>query len=226
MADVQEYAGSVNTVIFDLDGTLLNTIDDLMDSVNHVLSVHGMPVRSKAEITAFVGNGVGRLMELSVPEGTKKAQCDELLSEFCAYYSLHGRDKTAPYEGITDMLAALKRAGLRLAVVSNKIDSAVKELCNSFFGGLLELAVGEHENTARKPAPDMLYEVLEHLGAGVDDAVYVGDSEVDIATAEAAGMRLIMVEWGFRKREDMEKLGAVHFVRKPEEIADILAAGK
>lgn len=212
----------ISTVIFDLDGTLLDTLEDLMDSVNHVLEAHGMPKRSLEQIRVFVGNGVGKLMERAAAPGTPGDLQARMLEEFREYYTRHSMDKTKPYPGVKELLTALKGEGYKLAVVSNKLDRAVRELCGHFFDGLLDAAVGEHVGTEKKPAPDMVNEVLCRLEASRAEAVYVGDSEVDIATAKNAGMPLIMVEWGFRDRADMERLGAENFAGRAEDIPAVL----
>lgn len=212
----------VDTVIFDLDGTLLYTIEDLAASTNYALKKHGMPERSLEEITAFVGNGVAKLMERAVAEGTTPEQTEQLLAEFKEHYSVHSLDHTRPYDGITDMLTGLKQRGYKLAVVSNKLESATRNLCEQFFPGLMDAVVGDNPQMAKKPEADMVNAVLYKLNSSRATAVYVGDSEVDIATAANAGMRLIMVEWGFRKRADMEKLGAQCFIHKADEIYSVL----
>lgn len=217
-----EIRGKRNTVIFDLDGTLLDTLDDLRDSVNHVLAGQGMQERSLKEIRTFVGNGVGKLMERAVEPGTSKELEARMLEEFRRYYTEHSLDKTKPYDGVRELLEGLKEKGCKLAVVSNKLDGAVKGLCDHFFKGLLDIAMGEHGGIEKKPSPDMVNQVLCKLGVSRGDAVYVGDSEVDIATAGNAGMPLIMVEWGFRDREEMKRLGAEHFAKEAGDILSIL----
>lgn len=207
-------------IIFDLDGTLLNTLDDLMDAVNHVLAAHSYPLRSYEEIRQAVGNGVGLLMERSTPAGLSQSEQDQLLSEFKAYYSEHLQDKTRPYDGIYELLAELKRRGHQLSIVSNKLDSAVQELTKQYFAEYITIAVGESEHIQRKPAPDMALEALRQLGADKSEAVYIGDSEVDFATAENAGLPCISVTWGFRDKAYLTGLGAKTFAHLP---ADILA---
>lgn len=220
--DLEGAGEKVDTVIFDLDGTLLYTIEDLAGSVNYVLKKHGMPERSLEEITSFVGNGVAKLMERAAVSGTSLEQTAELLAEFKEHYGAHSMDNTRPYDGITDMLKNLKRRGFKLAVVSNKLESATENLCGHFFPGLIDTVVGDNPRMAKKPEADMVNAALFRLKSSRAAAVYVGDSEVDIATAANAGMRLIMVEWGFRKRADMEVLGAQSFIRKPDEIYSVL----
>lgn len=205
----------IDTMIFDLDGTLLYTIEDLAGSTNYALKKNGMPVRSLEEVTAFVGNGVAKLIERAVPQGTEKELFDKVFADFKEHYAVHNLDHTRPYPGIMEMLSELKKQGYGVAVVSNKLQSATKSLCEHFFGNLIDVVVGDNPNMAKKPEADMVNEALYRLNKSRANAVYVGDSEVDIETAKNAGMKLIMVEWGFRKRADMEKLGAVRFIDNP-----------
>lgn len=212
----------VDTVIFDLDGTLLYTIEDLAGSTNYVLKKHGMPERTLEEITSFVGNGVAKLIERAVVSGTSPEQTATMLAEFKEHYGAHSMDHTRPYDGIMDMLKTLKQRDYKLAVVSNKLESATRNLCKHFFGGLIDTVVGDNPQMAKKPEADMVNTALFRLKSSRAASVYVGDSEVDIATAANAGMKLIMVEWGFRKRADMEKLGADCFINSPDEIYSVL----
>lgn len=212
----------INTVIFDLDGTLLYTIEDLAASTNYALSHNGMPQRSIEEVTAFVGNGVAKLMERAVVPGTDRKLFDKVFADFKEHYAVHNLDHTRPYPGIIDMLSKLKEQGYSVAVVSNKLQSATKSLCENFFGDLISVVVGDNPNMAKKPEADMVNEALYRLDRSRANAVYVGDSEVDIETAKNAGMKLIMVEWGFRKRVDMEKLGAECFIDSADSIFGIL----
>jgi phosphoglycolate phosphatase len=177
-----------DTVIFDLDGTLLNTLDDLTDSVNAALRLYALPLRTTDEIRRFVGNGVERLMTLCVPEGTDDATCRGCLSVFKDHYTRNMRNKTAPYEGIKELLYALKEKNLKLAVISNKFDAAVKELCGDYFEGLLDAAIGVSQDVLKKPAPDIVRKALQETGSVPERTVYVGDSEVDCATARNAGL--------------------------------------
>ena len=172
-----------DTVIFDLDGTLLNTLQDLADSTNYALALQGMPARTLEEVRRFVGNGVGRLIHRAVPEGTPEEVEARVLADFRAHYTLNMEHKTAPYPGVLPLLDRLGQAGIRTAVVSNKFDSAVKGLCHAYFGARIPVAIGESQGVARKPAPDTVFRALEELGAGTGRAVYVGDSDVDIQTA-------------------------------------------
>ncbi|MCR5131025.1 MAG: HAD family hydrolase [Prevotella sp.] len=208
------------TIVFDLDGTLLDTLDDLTASCNYALEAHGMPVHSRDEVRQFVGNGVRRLIERAVPAGTSAKQIEEVLSTFQQHYLLHGLDKTQPYEGIREMLAELKARGCQLAVVSNKFYKATQELIAHFFGDTINVAIGEHEaeGIRKKPAPDTVFEALRQLNVGKVGAVYVGDSDVDVETAKNCGIPCISVLWGFRNREFLIQHGATTLVESPEEL--------
>ena len=208
--------------IFDLDGTLLDTLDDLVDSLLHTLAAAKLPSRTRDEVRRFVGNGIHKLIERAVPAGSSDELIDNIEREFRAYYKLHCADKTRPYDGIIELLKRLRTAGVLCAVVSNKGDFAVQELVQQYFPGLLDCAVGERAGVRTKPAPDSVNEVLRTLGANRADAVYIGDSDVDIDTAKNAGMDSISVLWGFRDREFLVGHGAVRFVGTPGEIGDIV----
>lgn len=210
------------TYIFDLDGTLLDTLQDLADSVNYALRQHNMPEHSIDEIRGFVGNGVRLLMQRSVPEGTDDAQFETVFATFRQYYMLHSLDTTKPYEGISELLHELKCRGCRLAVVSNKMMAATQELIAHFFPDV-EVAIGEHEAAGirKKPAPDTVFQALRQLGVGPEDAVYVGDSDVDIQTARHAGLHCISVLWGFRDRAFLEAHGATTFISQPMDLLDV-----
>ena len=205
------------TYIFDLDGTLLNTLDDLAASTNYALRTHGMPEHSTEDVRRFVGNGVRMLMCRAVPGGDSNELFEEAFLTFRQHYLSHSLDRTRPYEGVPEMLAELKRRGCRLAVVSNKFYVATRKLCRHFFADTIEVAIGEHEaeGIRKKPAPDTVFEALRQLGAGPEDAVYVGDSEVDIETAANAGLPCISVLWGFRDRRFLTENGASTFVEAP-----------
>ena len=208
-----------NTFIFDLDGTLLNTLDDLAASVNYALRTHGMPERTLDEVRSFVGNGVRLLMERAIPEGSANPRFEETFATFRAYYMEHSLDKTRPYEGIPEMIHALKQRGCRLAVVSNKFYAATQELIRHFFPEIT-VAIGEHEaeGIRKKPAPDTVFEALRQLGVGKEKAVYVGDSDVDLQTARNSGLPCISVLWGFRNRDFLLAHGATTFISRPEEL--------
>lgn len=211
-------------VIFDLDGTLLDTLEDLADSVNYALSVCDFPGRTIEEVRHFVGNGIRLLIERSVPQGTPKEKTDRVYAEFMEHYAAHCADKTRPYDGISEMLCSLRKAGIKTAVVSNKADAAVKELCETYFAGLLDEAVGERIGIRRKPAPDSVKEVLKKLGVEEGQAVYVGDSDVDVETADNAGLAEIAVTWGFRDKDFLLQSGAKVLVSAPKEIEEIAMA--
>lgn len=208
--------------IFDMDGTILNTIDDLAASLNAVLEKSGFPTRTMDEVIRFVGNGLRKLIERGVPEGSDSETVDRVLADFKAYYAVHCADCTAPYDGIIELLKNLRTNGCLTAVVSNKADDAVQELCKKYFDGLFDYAVGERSGILRKPAPDSVNEVLEKLNVSRENAVYIGDSDVDIMTAENAGMDSIIVEWGFRERDFLLKKGAKTIVSAAKEIEDIV----
>lgn len=211
-----------DTIIFDLDGTLLDTLEDLADAVNHALSQMGMPQRTLDEVRQFVGNGVAKLIQRAVPAGTSPEQTSQALAIFKDYYELHKEDKTAPYAGINELLSVLHQRGYKLAVVSNKFDRAVKDLMPRYFPGLIHAAAGEDEDhgVPKKPDPTMVHRVMEELGA--QKAVYVGDSEVDMETARNSGLPCISVTWGFRDREFLLEIGADTFADAPAEILELV----
>ncbi len=211
-----------DTIIFDLDGTLLNTLEDLADSTNEALMRNGLPTRSLEEVRRFVGNGVARLIHLAVPEDTSPELEAKCLEEFKAHYLTNMRNKTGPYPGILGLLEALGKQDLQLAVVSNKFDAAVKELCADYFGSLVPLAMGERPGLEKKPAPDLVFRALEELGANPSHAVYVGDSEVDLQTARNAHLPCLAVSWGFRDRAFLTAHGAGTIVDTPEELLGLL----
>lgn len=208
--------------IFDLDGTILNTLEDLADSTNYALKTCGYPERTMDEVRQFVGNGIRKLMERAVPEGTPVEEIDRVHETFTAHYKVHCADKTRPYDGIMELLQNLKKDGCKLAVVSNKADYGVQELCKQYFDGVFDFAVGEREGIRKKPAPDSVNEVLKTLGCSRDRAVYIGDSDVDIQTAANAQMDHIIVDWGFRDVPFLIAKGAKVLVEKPEEILEIV----
>ena len=209
-----------NTYIFDLDGTLLDTLTDLAASTNYALRTHGMPEHTIDEVRRFVGNGVRKLMERAVPDGTDNPLFDEAFATFRQHYMEHSLDTTRPYEGVPDMLAALKAKGCHLAVVSNKMMAATQELCRHFFPETIEVAIGENEaeGIRKKPAPDTVIAALRQLGVGEEGAVYVGDSDVDIDTARNSNLPCISVLWGFRDRDFLLQHGASTLISAPEEL--------
>lgn len=211
-----------SAVIFDLDGTLLDTLDDLADAVNEALVTYGYPKRTREEVRQFVGNGVRLLMHRALPGGEENPQFEEVLATFRTYYASHSQCKTAPYPGILSLLSGLRERGVRVAVVSNKFDAAVRDLCAHYFGGLVEVAVGESPEVPKKPAPDTVYRAMRLLGVAPADCVYVGDSDVDIRTAENAGIPCISVLWGFRDREHLLANGASAFAESTDALAALL----
>lgn len=209
------------TVLFDMDGTLLDTLGDLHASTNAVLREGGFPERSMEEVRSFVGNGAEHLIRCALPAGTDEETAVRTLRRYREYYAAHCQELTKPYEGILPLLERLREAGIRTAVVSNKPDIATKKLAALHFGAGL-LAVGEHAGVRRKPWPDMVDAALTGLGAPRTGAVYVGDSEVDVLTARNAGLPLIAVSWGFRGRSALRENGAETIVDTAEELLALL----
>jgi len=208
----------ITTIVWDLDGTLMDTLQDLSDATNHALRQFGMPEHSIDEIRQYVGNGVRRLIQLAVPEGEKNPQFENVFAEFKAYYMVHCKDHTCLYDGIAETLKCLKTLGYRMAVVSNKLQSGVDELYEVYFKDSIEVAIGECPEVARKPAPDMVWKALDRMGVAREEAVYVGDSDVDVATAKNSGLPCISVLWGFRDKGFLLDHGATTFVEKPADI--------
>lgn len=209
-------------VIFDLDGTLLNTLEDLADSTNYALEKNGFNKRTLEEIRRFVGNGNIKLMQRALPENASESQFDKAYADFCEHYKHNMANKTRAYDGIDDMLKALYNSGKKLAIVTNKIDFAAQELCGNLFGDYVKTVVGSDGIRPNKPAPDGLLYALDKLGVDKSEAVFVGDSEVDIATANNAQMDCIGVLWGFRDREQLEKIGVKTTVSNSEELCNKL----
>ena len=209
-----------NTYIFDLDGTLLDTITDLAASCNYALRTHGMPEHSVDDVRRFVGNGVRKLMERAIPHGAENPDFESTFATFREHYMHHSLDTTQPYPGIPETLEELKARGCRLAVVSNKMMAATVELCHHFFPNTIEVAIGEHEaeGIRKKPAPDTVFAALRELGVEKDRAVYVGDSDVDVQTAVNSGLPCISVLWGFRDRDFLMQHGAKTFISAPSEL--------
>ena len=209
-----------STYIFDLDGTLLDTLADLAAAVNYALRQHGMPEHTIDDVRRFVGNGVRKLMERAIPDGEKNPDFEATFATFREYYMHHSLDTTRPYPGIIETLEALKEQGCRLAVVSNKMMAATQELCRHFFAETIEVAIGENEAAGirKKPAPDTVFEALRQLGEEKDSAVYVGDSDVDLETANNSGLPCISVLWGFRNRNFLIQHGAKTFISAPSEL--------
>lgn len=209
-------------IIFDLDGTILNTLEDLTDSVNHALIKYGYPTRTMEEVRSFVGNGLMMLTRRAIAPETDETMIQTVLAEQKAYYKEHCSDKTMPYAGIMELLGDLKEAGCKLAVVSNKADYAVQILCEQYFPGIFHMSVGEKENVRKKPAPDSVNTVLQELQVEKTKAVYVGDSEVDIETAKNAGLDAVLVTWGFRDAGFLQERGAKTLVNTANELKSAL----
>ena len=210
------------TIVFDCDGTLLDTLTDLRNAVNYVLRTHDLPERSIPEVKAALGNGVAHLMRQSLPDSISEAQFNTYLDEFKAYYGEHLQDYTAPYPGMLDVLDTLRAKGYKLAIVSNKIQEGITPLNKEYFGDRLPVAIGERPGLQRKPAPDMVLQALKELGSTPEESIYVGDSEVDVATAENSGLLCIGVTWGFREESLHQELGVTHIARKAEDILSIV----
>ena len=214
-----------STVLFDLDGTLLDTLGDLAASVNFALGEMGYPGRTREQVRQMVGNGVASLIARAVPEGTSPADSERCLGIFRQHYSLHMNDTTAPYPGVLRLLEKLREQGVAAAVVSNKFDQAVKGLCGRWFPGLLGAAIGELPGRGRKPDPAMVEAALGELRRSREGTVYVGDSEPDILTAQNAGLPLVMVSWGFRGEARLRELGVQSIASSPEQLLELLLAG-
>lgn len=209
-------------VLYDMDGTVLDTLADLTDAVNVSLRRFGLPEQPAMHVRDVLGNGARRLIMGCLPEGTDEKTVDAVLEFYKPYYDAHCREKTAPYPGITELMQRLRDAGVKQAVVSNKPDGAVKELAELFFGGLIESAVGESETVRLKPCPDAVLAAAKLMGVSKDECVYVGDSEVDIETARRAGMDCISVAWGFRDEDMLRAEGAACIVHSAEELFEAL----
>lgn len=206
---------AIRAVIWDLDGTLLNTLDDLAASTNAALEMNGLPLRTREEVRRFVGNGIALLIERAVPEGYPPEKTKKVLGDFVAHYAQHNRDTTRPYDGIPELLAALAARGIKMGIVSNKIDFAVRELSQVYFGDLMQVTVGDDPSRRRKPAPDSVLEAMRRLGVDQAQTLYVGDSDVDVMTARNAGVTGCAVSWGFRSEESLRQAGAQHIVATP-----------
>lgn len=209
-------------VIFDLDGTILNTLEDLYISVNFALLKNNLPQRSKEEVRRFVGNGIRLLIERAVPEKTESELTEKVFFDFKEHYAVHSMDNTKPYEGIKDLLTDLKRQGVKTAVVSNKADFAVQKLVSLYFDGMFDFVLGEMEGTNKKPAPDMVYKAIEAVDVSAEYVVYIGDSEVDIETADNSSVDCIIVDWGFREREYLLSCGAKVLASCVSELSELL----
>lgn len=211
-----------DTVIFDLDGTLLNTLEDLADAVNHVMRENGYPQRTLDEVRRFVGNGIRRLMEQAVPEYVSGEAFERVFEEFKNFYTEHCQIKTRAYEGIMPLLEELHGKGYAMAIVSNKNHGAVSELNDIYFQKYIQVAIGQKDGIRKKPAPDTVLQALKELGKCADSAIYVGDSEVDFATAQNSGMDCALVTWGFRTVEELKECKPEVWIHKPEELLSFL----
>lgn len=207
-----------DTYIFDLDGTLLDSLTDLAISCNYALRMNNMPERSLDEVRHFVGNGVKKLMERAIPDGLQNPAFEKTYNDFRQHYLVHNLDNTKPYPGIVSLLQRLHSEGKNIAVVSNKFYAATQNLVKHFFGEYVTVAIGERENIRKKPAPDTVIEALRQLNASASGAVYIGDSDVDVMAARNSGMPCISVLWGFRDKEFLKENGATTFVTAPDEI--------
>lgn len=210
------------TIIFDLDGTLLNTLGDLRAAANTALRLRGLPPRSMEEIRRFVGNGVRNLMRRCLPVGSSDEEIDAALADFKRYYADHLCDTTVPYDGIPELLSILRKRGMKVAVLSNKLDSASQELIQRYFRGKVDVVFGEHEGVPRKPDPTSCRMVMEQLGVRPAEVLYVGDSGVDMQTARNAGLTAVGVTWGFRSREELIENGADMLADLPIQILMML----
>ena len=211
------------TVVFDLDGTLLDTLQDLANAVNYALEQQGMPKRTLEEVRQFVGNGVRLLMIRAVPDGERNPLFEETFALFKEYYGKHCNDNTKPYAGVVELIETLKEKGYAVAIVSNKIDFAVKELNDLYFKGIVPVAIGEKEGIRRKPAPDTVFQAMRELDVKPENCIYIGDSEVDIQTAANAGIPCISVNWGFKSTEFLKENGAAQIVYTPTELVNAIS---
>ncbi len=209
-------------VIFDMDGTILNTLEDLKNATNYSLRQFGMPERSLEEVRMFVGNGIRKLVERAVPAGTSEEKIAQVFDVFLEYYEIHSADNTSPYPGILELVEKLKKSGIKTAVSTNKADVPAQELGREYFNGIFDLIVGQQDGLKVKPAPDSVNKILSILDIQKKDAIYIGDSDVDVQTAKNSGLDFIGVSWGFRGREFLEKNGAKNIVDNANEILDLV----
>lgn len=212
----------IDTIIFDLDGTLLNTLKDLQISTNYALKEYSYPEKEIEQIRNFVGNGVAKLIERAIPDGTANPDYTSCLECFKGHYSKNMLNHTAPYDGIIELLEKLNKNGYKIGVVSNKFDSAVKDLCNLYFKNLVKVAIGESGITRKKPYPDGVFNAIKELNSSIETSIYAGDSNVDVETAHNAGLKCIGVTWGFRDKANLQNAGADYIVNLPDEIFGIL----
>ncbi len=212
-------------VVFDLDGTLLNTIDDLADAGNHVCAARGWPAHTVDEYKHMVGNGIPKLVERFAPAGTDGETLAGALAEFSAYYGEHKEDKTAPYPGVPELLAALKGQGVRLAVLSNKAHALAGPVVERYFPGVFEYVQGALPDAPLKPDPTLLHALMENIGAAPKTTLFVGDSNVDVLTGKNGGLTVCGVLWGFRDRQELEETGADYVIERPEQMLTLLSLG-
>lgn len=209
-------------VIFDLDGTLLNTIDDLADTGNHVCTLHGWPTHTVDAFKLMVGNGIPKLVERFAPQGTSQEVLDQAFQEFMDWYGVHKEDKTAPYAGMPEVTKALREAGVSIAVLSNKADVMAGPVVEHYYPGIFPVVQGALPGLPTKPDPTLLHKLMDRLGATREDTLFVGDSNVDIRTAKNGGLTGCGVLWGFRSREELEAAGADVIVSTPQELLDLI----
>lgn len=232
MRDITIICSMLKLVIFDMDGTILDTLQDMTDSCNYILGKYGFPLHTISEYKFFVGNGIPKLIERALPSETDAGTREKVLKDFLEYYSLHCADKTAPYAGIVDCIKQLKAAGIKIAVNTNKVESAAVELCKDYFPGLFDIISGSRPGVPPKPDPTGLYEILEKAGLSLeeartkDGAVFVGDSDVDVRTGLNAGLNVIGVDWGFRGRDFLLKNDCPFVVDNASELAAAVLNGK
>ncbi len=217
---------SYSVALFDLDGTVLDTLDDLCAAVNFALKSEGLPTHDKHAVCSFVGNGIAKLIDRAVPKGSSPALIARVFDTFKRYYAEHCADCTKPYDGIPELLRSLRAAGIRTGLISNKADFAVQELAVQYFDGLFDFALGERAELPRKPAPDMVYYALSQLGAGAEDAVFIGDSDVDVQTAKNAGLDGIFVTWGFRDEACLRAAGAKRLAKTAAALGEQILENK
>ena len=213
---------SYNTLIFDLDGTLLNTLDDLTNSINYSLNKLNFPPRSSEEICSFVGNGIEKLIELSLPEKTSYDQFAKCLFIFQKHYSENMKNKTRPYNGIIDLLQYLKENNYNMAIVSNKFQEGVTDLNNYYFSDYIDVAIGKSPEMRKKPYPDTILAAIDKLGASKENCLYIGDSEVAIKTAQNTKIKCVGVDWGFRGKDLLQELGADYVIDTPHDLISII----
>lgn len=210
------------TIIFDLDGTLLNTLEDLTNAVNYVLNKHNFPIRTIDEIQSFVGNGIRKLIERALPHKINDMEFEIAFNEFQNYYGIHCQDATHPYENVIDLLKILRQKKYNIAIISNKSDDKVQVLKDTFFKNLVDIAVGTKDFAKTKPNPESTLSIISFFKSNKENCLFVGDSDVDILTAQNAGIRCISVSWGFKSKDDLIKSGATTIIDNPLQLLDLL----